>query len=429
VSDTRPVDVVVVGGGPAGLAAAHAVAEVGKRALLLDQGLRLGGQIWRHREGDRLPMAARQLLGAVVPPRVAIAHRATVIDAASPQRLLVSFGGRIAAVETAAVVIATGAIERLLPFPGWTLPGVLGIGGLQALCKSGMRVAGSRIVIAGSGPLGLPVAATLRERGGQVQLLAEQAPAAAVRQFALTALRSPTRLASAAALRWRTRGVPYRSDAWVLRAEGRERLERVVMRVGDREEVFECQWLGTSAGLVPRTELGELLGCAVTAEGIVVDERQGTTVPGVYAAGECVGVKGDAGALVEGRIAGLAAAGVMTIPRRLGRARVAQQRFAELLASTFAPRAELRQRVHDAVVVCRCEDVRADRIDPAWTQRQAKLWTRIGMGACQGQVCGPACATLYGWSANAVRPPLGQPPAAAWAAALAELTPPDQPTT
>jgi NADPH-dependent 2,4-dienoyl-CoA reductase/sulfur reductase-like enzyme len=427
VSRTRPVDVVVVGGGPAGLAAADTLAHLGKRVLLLDQGLRLGGQIWRHREGDPLSTAASQLLDAVVPPRVAVAHRATVVDAPSPGRLLVSFGGRIAPVETGAMVLATGAVERLLPFPGWTLPGVMGIGGLQALCKSGLGVAGSRVVLAGSGPLGFPVAATLRRRGATVLLLAEQAPAAAVRRFAAHALRSPTRLGAAIALKWQVRGVPYRVDSWVLRAEGRERLERVVMQVRGEERSYDCQWLATSAGLVPRTELAELLGCDLGNDGVAVDEHQRSTVPGVYAAGECCGVKGDAAAIVEGRIAGYAAAGVAEPPARLLRARDRFRRFGALLAECFAPRDELRGRVTGETVICRCEDVVAGGVGPGWSQRQAKLWTRIGMGACQGQVCGPACATLYGWKGNAVRPPLGGPGVGSWSRGIAELTTEDHP--
>lgn len=427
MSRARPVDVVVVGGGPAGLAAADTLAELGKRVLLLDHGLRLGGQIWRHREGDLLPATARHLLAHVQPPRVAIAHRATVVDAPTPKQLLVSFGGRLATVETDAVVLATGALERLLPFPGWTLPGVLGIGGLQALCKSGLGVAGARVVVAGSGPLGLPVAATLRQRGAAVLLLAEQASARSVRRFAARALRSSGRLGAAIRLRWQTRGIPYRTDAWVVRAEGRDRLERVVMAVGGTERSYECQWLATSAGLVPRTDLAELLGCATTEDGVVVNRHQESSVAGVYAAGECAGVKGDAAAVIDGRIAGYAAAR-SEVPARLLRLRERHRRFEALLRECFAPRAELRERVTKETVLCRCEDVPVGAIDRSWTQRQGKLWTRVGMGACQGQVCGPACATLFGWRPNAVRPPLGLPGVGPWSRAIPELTPADPPT-
>ncbi len=413
---------VVVGGGPAGLAAARAATDAGRRVLLLDLNPRLGGQIWRHRSGDKLPPAARRILASVVPPAVAVAPRATVVDVISPTELVVSFSGRIARIETDAVIIATGAVERLLPFPGWTLPGVVGVGGLQALVKNGLHVGGNRVVIAGSGPLALPVAATLTAARAEVLLIGEQASATAVRRFAARALSAPGRAVQAATLRWATRSTPYRTDCWPLRAIGGERLEQVVMQVGEREQTIDCDWLATNVGLVPRTDLARLLGCSVDHEGVVVDERQATSVPGVFAAGECCGVKGDEGAIVEGTIAGLAAAGIAELPRRLRRRRAAAHSFGKLLEATFAPRSELNRRVSDDTIVCRCEDVRRGQLDPEWTARQAKLWTRIGMGACQGTVCGPACEVMFGWSGNNARPPLVQLPASEWASALTPAT-------
>lgn len=424
MSVPRRLDVVVVGAGPAGLAAADAVAGTGRSVLLVDQGPRGGGQIWRHRPGGKLPWRARTLLDAVAPPRVAVAHRATVIDAASPHELVINFNGRVAVVETAAVVLATGAVERFLPFPGWTLPGVVGVGGIQALVKSGLDVQGQRVILAGTGPLLLPVAATLRAAGATLLLIGEQTPGAAVRRFAVRALADPARCWQAFRYRVATLGTPYRADTWVMRADGDHRIRSVTLSVRGEERVEACDWLASAAGLVPRTELAQLLGCEVGRHGIAVDARQATSVAGVHAAGECCGVAGDIVAVAEGRIAGLAAAGVEEIPASLLRTRDRGRAFGALLEATFAPRAELRHRVTPATVVCRCEDVRLEEIDPRWSQRQAKLWTRVGMGACQGQVCGPACEALFGWTRNAVRPPLDQPPLVGWAAALSRLSPP-----
>jgi NADPH-dependent 2,4-dienoyl-CoA reductase/sulfur reductase-like enzyme len=426
VNPPRRTDVVVVGGGPAGLAAASAAAALGKQVLLLDQGERLGGQIWRHRPGDVLSGAARQFLADVHPPRVAVAHRASVVDAPSPGQLIVSFKGRLAAVDASAVVLATGAVERFLPFPGWTLPGVVGVGGLQALVKSGLNVVGARVVLSGAGPLLLPVAATLAERGAEVLLIAEQAPAHQVHEFARHALRHPGRLGQAITFRWAARRAPYRADTWVLRATGRSRLEQVVMQVDGREEQFSCDWLATSAGLVPRTALAQLLGCRIAGEAIAVDQHQGTSVAGVLAAGECCGVKGDAGAILEGTIAGIVAAGG-TVPARMLRRRDREREFGLKIARCFAPRRELLTRVTPSTILCRCEDITREQIDPAWSQRQAKLWSRIGMGACQGTVCGTACHALFGWDTNAPRPPLDQPAVASWAAAVGAVTPPAEP--
>ncbi len=420
---SRRLDVVVVGAGPAGLAAADAVAALGRSVLLIDQGSRGGGQVWRHRPGERLPRAARRLLGAVQPPRVAVARRAAVIDAASPHELVVDFDGRTAIIETSSIVLATGAVERFLPFPGWTLPGVVGVGAMQALCKSGLELSGARVVLAGTGPLLLPVAATLRRAGARLVLIGEQVPARRLRRFAMRALLSPARLAQALQYRAATWPVPYRSDTWVVRAEGHHAVERAILSVGGEERVEPCDWIATAAGLLPRTELGTLLGCAVGDDGIVVDQQQATSIDGVWAAGECCGVAGDDAAQAEGAIAGMAAAGATEIPAALGRRRDRGRAFGWLLREEFAPRRELLDRVTPRTVICRCEDVRQESIDPAWSQRQAKLWTRVAMGACQGAVCGPACEALYGWRRNAVRPPLEQPSVGAWASALERLTP------
>lgn len=416
---SRAHDVVVIGAGPAGLSAAVAAAEAGRSVLVIDQAPQVGGQLWRHRGGEEVAPALAALTRRLTLFGVAVARQATVVDAPAPGTLVVRFDGRMDQIRAGAIVLATGAVERLLPFPGWTLPGVLGIGGLQALLKAGMPVRGQRVVLAGTGPLLLPVAATVAKGGGELALVAEQAAGAAVRRFAARALRDPRRLLQAARLRapwWR---VPYRPDSWVVEARGGDRLREVTMQVGDETRTLPCDWLGAAAGLVPRTELGELLGCALVGDAIAVDDRQATSVPGIWAAGECCGVKGEAGGMAEGTIAGHAAAADATpLPSAVRRRRDAGRRLGDALASAFAPRPELHARAAPDTILCRCEDVPVGAIDPAWTQRQAKLWTRVGMGACQGQVCGPACAALYGWARNATRPPLGSPPLGDWGTVL-----------
>ncbi len=413
----RPADVVVIGAGPAGLSAAAAAAEAGRRVLLIDQGIRPGGQIWRHRDEDALPPAARRLLARVRAAGVVLAAEARLVDAPSPNELIIDFRGRVDVQHTGALVIASGARERFLPFPGWTLPGVVGVGGLQALIKSGMPVVGQRVVIAGSGPLLLPVAAATAHAGARIALVAEQAGRAALLRFGAGLVGQPAKLWQAARYRQAFRSAAFHSGAWVVRADGDDRLRAVVVRDRGRVRTLPCDWLATSAGLVPATEVGELLGCDVDRHAIRVDGDQQTTVPGVWAAGECTGVKGDAAACAEGEVAGACAAGV-AVDARWRRRRDAGRRFAARLEAAFAPRAELLALADADTVLCRCEDVRRRAIDPAWTQRQAKLWTRLGMGACQGAVCGPACEALFGWDRNVVRPPLGNPACGGWTAAL-----------
>lgn len=416
-------DVVVVGAGPAGLAAAVAASECGRSVLVLDQAPHAGGQVWRHRPGEVPAPLLVELLRRLAARGGAIARQATVLDAPAPGELVVDFDGRIERIQAPALVLATGAVERLLPFPGWTLPGVMGVGGLQAMLKAGLSVRRQRVVIAGTGPLLLPVAATVAKGGGDLALVAEQAGRTDVLRFARRALTDPARLRQAIGLWMSTLGTAYRWDSWVVAADGDSRLRQVTVQIGGRDRVIACDWLAAAAGLVPRTELAELLGCALTGGGtgggVAVDADQATTVPGIWAAGECCGVKGESAGMAEGTIAGcMAADAVAAISPRVRRLREAGRRFAVLLEAAFAPRPELLRRVTPETIVCRCEDVPAGAVNPGWSQRQAKLWTRMGMGSCQGAVCGPACAALYGWSRNAVRPPLGSPPLGAWAAML-----------
>lgn len=423
----RRLDLVVVGGGPAGLAAANAAAQAGQQVLLIDQAPRTGGQIWRHRPGDVLPASATRLIGAVVPPRVSVATGAAVVDAISAHELIVDFGGRIAMVETSSLILATGAMELFLPFPGWTLPGVVGVGGIQALLKSGLSVADSRVVIAGTGPLIWPVAASLAKAGADVRLVGEQAGRMELLRFGAGLLAKPVTLAHAVKLRFAALGSPFHCNAWPVRANGSDRIESVTMQIGEHQREIECDWLATAAGLIPRTELGQLLGCELSGGAIAVDSNQRTTVEDVWAVGECTGVSGDHGARVEGAIAGLAAAGTRKIPGGLMRARNASRRFGARLERLCRPRSELVDRVTPATVVCRCEDVHAAALDPAWSARQARLYTRLGMGSCQGAVCGAACRTLYHHEASRVRPPLAPTQVGGWADCLSRHDP-DQPS-
>ncbi len=412
-------ELVVVGGGPAGLAAADTAADAGLRVLLIDQNAVTGGQIWRHRRGVAPAFSGSRLIAAVAPPRVRVANHASVIDVPGPGLLTVSFNGRVAVIETDAVILATGAVERFLPFPGWTLPRVAGVGALQALAKSGYRFAGEQVVLSGTGPLLLAVARTLRQAGAGVLMVAEQVSRATLAGFSTGLLRDPHKLVEAVRHAPAALHRSYRTEAWVVEAHGSDRLSAVTMMIGGTLRRMECDWLGAAAGLVPRTDLASLHGCRIDGGRVVVDEQQRTSVAGVWAAGEVTGVKGDQGAVTEGTIAALSVSG-RSIPGSLARLRLRGLRFAASLDRSFAPRPELLQRVTGDTVICRCEDVSAAMIDPSWSQRQAKLWTRVGMGACQGAVCGPACEALYGWTRNAPRPPLEQPSLGGWAAALAE---------
>ncbi len=410
IASTFRANVAVVGAGPAGLAAASRIAESGRTVVVLDASPQAGGQIWRHGPGAPAPAVARRWMTRVERAGATVVNGASVTDVrnaegGAPFRLTAERGGNPCRVDADAIVLATGARERFLPFPGWTLPGVVGIGGAQALLKSGCSFAGKRVVIAGSGPLLLPVAAALVSHGAKVILVAEQAPRNDVVRFALGLWRRPAALLQAARYRAGFLRVPYALGMWVTAARGVDRLEEVTLTDGRVERTIACDVLCAAHGLVPNTELARLIGCAVVDGAVVVNEQQETSIPGVFAAGEAVGVGGVDLATVEGEIAGLCAAGDERAARRLRSRRVALRAVAERMERAFAPRAELRAVVTPETIVCRCEDVQAGAIMPTWGMRQAKLYTRAGMGPCQGRVCGASLQFLFGWTHDAVRVP------------------------
>jgi NADPH-dependent 2,4-dienoyl-CoA reductase/sulfur reductase-like enzyme len=399
--------VVVVGGGPAGIAAAVHAAEAGARTLLLDEQSRPGGQIWR---GDP-PAAAREWLDRLARSGATVLAGATVVDAPEPSELLVERDGLPIRVTYERLVLATGARERLLPFPGWTLPGVVGVGGAQALLKAGARFEGLRVVVAGSGPLLLAVAAALKQAGARIVGIAEQAPLPRLAAFGAGLWRQPRKVAEGLGYAATLRGVPYRTGSWVREALGDEGALQVVLGGARAGGPWECDVLACGFGLVPNLELPRLLGCETTAEGVAVDSSQRTSRDSVFASGELCGIAGVEHALATGAIAGLAAAGRGT-PPMFAAQRARETGFATRLARAFALRDELLSLARPDTVVCRCEDVPLGRLAAAHSAREAKLHTRAGMGACQGRVCGAALGFLRGFTPDRVRPPLAPVPIA-----------------
>jgi NADPH-dependent 2,4-dienoyl-CoA reductase/sulfur reductase-like enzyme len=412
------VDVAVIGAGPAGIAASACAAEAGRRVALIDEGLRPGGQIWRHMTREKLPRAARSWLARLDRSGARILSGTSVIDIASGFTLRLEHGTTPRILSAGAVILATGARERFLPFPGWTLPGVIGAGGAQALVKSGADLRGKRAVIAGSGPLLLAVAGALARSGVHVQLVAEQAPSRRVYGFAASLLRTPARIAQAIVERAAFAGTPYLAGTWVTRAAGDETVREVTLTDGRRQWTEPCDLLCTGYGLVPANELARALGCTVLRGRVLIDAHQRTTTPGVLCAGEPTGIAGVDSAIVQGEIAGLIAAGRAEDAAARFRSRNGHRRFALRLESTFALREELRALPAPDTIVCRCEDVTHGRIHRAWSARETKLRTRAGMGPCQGRVCGGALEFLLGHRPDAVRPPFSPARAATLALAV-----------
>lgn len=406
---TQFFDIAIVGAGPAGLAAAHAAASAEARGAIaiIDDNPLAGGQIWRGGPAQQGDPRARALWAALEKAEnVSFLPGTRVLMQTRPGELLVQDAQQAHTIRYNQLILATGARELLLPFPGWTLPGVTGAGGLQALAKGGYPVQGKRVVVAGSGPLLLAVAATLKERGATVAAIVEQAGLPALASFAAGLALTPSKALQAMRLGATLRGIPYYTNSYVGAASGTEKLDAVlVQRPGERVDIA-CDYLACGYGLLPNTELARALGCAIEEGAVKTDPWQHTSVAGVLCAGEGTGVGGVDLALVEGRIAGLAASGRASDAQAHFAERDKWRGFAARLARTFAPRGELRTLAQPDTIVCRCEDVCHGELREQPTWRSAKLHTRCGMGPCQGRICGNATDFLYGWRPDAVRTPI-----------------------
>jgi len=399
-------EIVVVGAGPAGLAAACSAAEANHRVALVDETPWLGGQIWRGQQATGPLASAAKWFARFQRSRAVLFDRTTVIAAPEPGLLLAERDGQPSRIRWARLVVATGARELFLPFPGWTLPGVMGAGGLLNLVKQGWPVRGQRVVVAGSGPLLLAAAEGFARHGARVICIAEQAPRSALARFGLALCQHPGKLWQAFRLRRGLRGVPYRFGEWPIRAEGAEQIRSVTLTDGCRTWTHPCDLLACGFGLVPNAELALALGCALQEGNVRVDHWQATSVPNIFCAGETTGIAGADSAIIQGQIAGYAASDQRARAEALFAQRAAWQRFSRSLAQAFVLRPELKSIATDETVVCRCEDVSLGRLRQFTAWREAKLHARCGMGPCQGRVCGPAAKWILGWGMESVRPPI-----------------------
>ncbi|MDX2527951.1 NAD(P)/FAD-dependent oxidoreductase [Streptomyces europaeiscabiei] len=457
-TEPGPPRLAVVGAGPAGLAAALAAAGQGVRVTLVDAAEAPGGQFYRQPAaglGARRPQALhhrwrtwrrlrdgleQQVTAGLVThlpdhhvwcverhcegdPRRFTVHALLGPDQETPVE-----------VRADAVLLATGGYEKVLPFPGWTLPGVVTAGGAQAMLKGGLVVSGRTAVVAGTGPLLLPVATGLAAAGVTVAALVESAdPRALVRRAGVLVGRAD-KLAEGAGyavelLRRRVRTLVRHT---VVEAHGDDRLEAVTVAALDdegrvrsgTERRLVCDTLAVGHGMLPHTDLSEALGCRVEPGGtrVWVDDEQRTDVPGVWAAGETTGIGGAALSLAEGHIAGRSAAahllGRLPDPGEwagAAKSRGMLREFFDVLDTVYVPPARWTEQVTDDTVVCRCEEVTAGAVREAVGElgagdvRTVKLLTRAGMGWCQGRMCGPAVAGIAGCAEAVARRPFARP--------------------
>ena len=408
MSDQRlQFDIAVVGGGPAGIAAACAAAESGCSVVLLELTHTLGGQIWRSTENSHHGYSARKWLKRISRSSVKVYTQAAVFDSPAKNLILAETLTGVLEIRYRKLIVAVGARELFIPFPGWTLPGVFGIGGLHNLAKLGWNVKGKRIVLAGSGPLLFAAGAHLRRLGAKVIQIAEQADLSELVKFGMKLpLLAPSKIIQAAVYQSMLLGVPYKTHCWPVEATGTDKVESVTLTNQKKSWTIPCDYLACAFGLCTNLELPELLGCQIRNETVVTDSVGKTSVQDIYCVGEPTGVSGVDGALAEGLVAGYDSAGADADAARFQSAKDKTKRFGRALDQSFALRDELKNLVKDDTIICRCEDATFEDIkcDSLW--REAKLYRHLGMGPCQGRTCGGAVRYLFGWQKTSARPPV-----------------------
>lgn len=443
---TDRFDIAVVGAGPAGLAAAVHCASTGAHVVLVDSARQPGGQYWRHPDETgphtdesigqhdwarfehlRSRLRALRSSGRItyLPGRHVwfvekvnertTAHRLHLTAAEDDQH-----ADTVRHLTAASLVLCPGGYDRQIPIDGWDLPGVMAAGGVQALLKQHRVPAGSRAVVAGTGPFLLPVATALAESGVTVAAVCEaNSPAGWLRDPRGTAA-VPSKAVEAAsyAMTLARHRIPYRTRTAITGISGDDQVRSVTLSKLDRSgdihrtagtETVDLVALGW--GFTPSVELVTAVGAetAVDTDGSLiatVDARQRSTTAGVYVAGEATGVGGASLAVAEGELAGVAAAGdlghavdagrLARLTRTISRAR----RFARAMAKAHPVPPGWPAWLTDDTTVCRCEEVTYGDIAAARDEldgqdaRTVKLLTRPGMGWCQGRVCGFATARL-----------------------------------
>lgn len=407
-------DIAIIGAGPAGMAAAAEVGGRGCSVLLLDENGALGGQVHRGVEASPLasvpalaavPEAGRALAAAAMAADVDFLPGATAWHLDATRSLGISAGGAARIIAARRVIIATGAQERPMPVPGWTLPGVMSVGAAQTMLKAQGMVPEGRVVIAGCGPLVWLYAAQLAAAGSPPALLLETTPRANWRA-ALPQL--PAFLLS-----------PYWRKGVALMAQVR-RAARVVsgvraLSIAARDAALEVTWPGGSAaadrvllhqGVVPQLNLAQAAGCKVAWDAAqacfvpVTDAWGDTDLPGIAIAGDTAGIGGAEAAEAAGRLAALealralgaldaAARDLAAAPHRAARARWLRGRA--FLDALYRPATSFRVAAPEAIA-CRCEEVTGAALRDAARRgatgpNQAKAFLRCGMGPCQGRLC------------------------------------------
>jgi NADPH-dependent 2,4-dienoyl-CoA reductase/sulfur reductase-like enzyme len=423
------VDLAIIGAGPAGLAASATAARHGLRVLMLDENPGVGGQIYRAIMAN--PVKNWAVLGAdywrgemlAKEAAASSAHHAAgaAVWSVSPleaagYEIGISMAGRSRMITAREVMLATGALERPFPIPGWTLPGVMSCGGAQTALKASGLIPDGRIVIAGCGPLLWLIAWQYLNAGVSIAAILDTTPRA---NWIDTLPHLPAFLASPYLAKGLKLMLAVRAKVGVvtgvktLRAEGADKVEAVVYTTAGREARIAVDTLLLHQGVVPSINLSNAIGCRHSWDEVQLTWRPEidgwgvTSMPGLMVAGDGAGIAGAEAAAERGRIAALGAA------HRLGKIEAAMrdrdaaasratlryfERGRRFLDTLYRPAKAFRIPRGDTIV-CRCEEVTAERIRAtvplgATGPNQMKSFLRCGMGPCQGRLCGLTVAEL-----------------------------------
>jgi len=424
---------VIVGGGPGGIAAAMEAAKAGVEVTLVDENERLGGQCFRQFEkGFKVvdPEAlgldyqeGQELLHqfGLMEDKIRYLSKTLVWGIFENRTIALARDGASSTLGFKCLLAATGAYDRPVPFPGWTLPGVFTAGGAQKLVKSERVLPGENILLAGTGPLQLVLAHQILEAGGKIEAILEAG------NFSRNWLRGFLGIWGnwdflKEGLRYlrsiRKAGVPLLQRHIICEVHGEGRIQEAVIAEVDRDwrpkpdtaRAVEVDSICLGYGLVSSSELTMLAGCGHSYDlrlGGYVPLRSATmetTVPGIYAVGDGAGVAGRKVAIEEGRIAGISAARALG---HLSGTDAAEQikpclkrlrrigRFRRVLDDISLPRRGLYELAQDDTIICRCEEVTLKQLKDALAvgilrMKDFKRISRMGMGPCEGRMCVPS---------------------------------------
>lgn len=424
---SRYYDVIIVGAGPAGLAAGRCLAEMGIKVLTLDEQHRVGGQIYRRVE--TASDGTLQVLGEEYRRGLDLAGRfhksgaeyeggATVWNVEEDGRIAYSRNGKSEEVQAGYVIIATGAMERPFPLPGWILPGVMGAGAANNLAKEAGLVPTGKVVLAGSGPLLLLEASVLVKKGVNITAILEttaKVPSAKTLPHLVPALRRTDFLLKGLKMlrEIKKAGVPHYQGVSDIGALGKEKVEAVEALVSGQKQTFPADLLLLHFGVIPNVHIFRLIGCTMQWNEEqrywfpACDSWGRTNFEKIFAAGDGAGVSGAVAAEYRGELTALEVARCLGIIPVYERDALAAPLLAGIkhdglprpfIDAMYAPKMNGKY-FKDETVLCRCENIRVSDVRKAVAEgvqevNEMKIVTRCGMGPCQGRMCGPALAEI-----------------------------------